>query len=189
MKVEKIDPASCPPRLADLLNQLPLAPLGPGKPSESMRAQLAALDDAALGRVTDRDMASACQAGLWLAYDFLDEAHAISQELHTAEGSYWHALMHRREPDFANSKSWFRQVGTHPVYESLREEAVKLAAGAGGQAAYLATQPKWDAFAFVDLCEANYDPGAAGHELCRRIQRAEWELLFGWCFRRAITTA
>jgi hypothetical protein len=28
---------------------------------------------------------------------------------------FWHAIMHRREPDAANSKHWWRQVGTLPV--------------------------------------------------------------------------
>ena len=49
-------------------------------------------------------MASACLAGLWLYHDYLDESHAVSQSIHTPAGSYWHGLMHRREPDFANPK-------------------------------------------------------------------------------------
>ena len=52
--------------------------------------------------VRDRDMAATCRSGLWLYHDFLDEAHTISQEIETPEGSYWHALVHRREPDFSN---------------------------------------------------------------------------------------
>jgi hypothetical protein len=47
---------------------------------------------------------AACRAALWLAFDFLDESHAVSQELDTPEGSYWHGLLHRREPDFANPR-------------------------------------------------------------------------------------
>jgi hypothetical protein len=37
-------------------------------------------------------MATACRAGLWLAFDCLDESRRISQELHTEEGSYWRVL-------------------------------------------------------------------------------------------------
>ena len=181
-----LDPVSYPPTLADLLQRMPLAPLGPDTPDRSMRGKLEVLDATAFGaRVSDPDMVAACRAGLWLAFGFLDESHRISQGLHTVEGSYWHALMHRREPDFANSKYWFRRVGTHPVFEALRQAAAELARGAPGEAAFLARQANWDAFAFVDLCESSLVEGAACHELCRQVQRAEWELLFDWCYRRA----
>jgi hypothetical protein len=43
----------------------------------------------------------------------------------------------------------------------------------------------WDAFAFVDACERANGKGGAGEELCRRVQRAEWELLFAWCYQHA----
>src|SRR5262245_21358275 len=100
-----LDLTSLPALLAGLLSPLPLMPLGPGKPDPSMRPKLAAVE---------RDLSPACRAGLWLAFDFLDESHSISQELNTVEGSYWHALMHRRELDYWNSKYWFRRVGEHP---------------------------------------------------------------------------
>src|SRR5262245_27937857 len=113
-----IDPSSYPAAIAALLGRLPLAPLGPGRPDPTARRELEALDEVAFGgRVADRDMASACRAGLWLAFGFLDESHTISQDLHTAEGSYWHALMHRREPDAGNAMYWFRRVGHHPVLD------------------------------------------------------------------------
>src|SRR4051794_12932746 len=36
-------------------------------------------------------------AGLWLYHDWLDSSHTISQALPSATGSFWHAIMHRRE--------------------------------------------------------------------------------------------
>ncbi len=181
-----LDHAGYPPALAELLRRLPLAPLGPGTPDPSLRGQLEALDDAAFGgKITDQGMANACRAGLWLAFNFLDEAHTISQDLHTAEGSYWHALMHRREPDHANAAYWFRRVGTHTVFEPLRQAAVELAASAPPQGAFLARQERWDPFAFNDLCEASHEETAPCHDLCRQVQRHEWELLFDYCYRQA----
>ena len=177
-----IDPTGYPPALAELLRQLPLAPLGPGRPGQDVRGKLEAVAWPGGG---ERDMVMACRAGLWLAFDFLDESHTISQDLHTPEGSYWHALMHRREPDFSNSKYWFRRVGTHPIFDGLQREAARLAAGTAGQGAFLATQPSWAPLAFVDLCESVHDEKAAGHDLCRQVQRVEWELLFAFCFERA----
>jgi hypothetical protein len=149
-----------------------------------------ARDDAfAPHRICDRSMADACRAGLWLYHNFLDEAHEISQKLHTPTGSYWHALMHRREPDFDNAKYWFRRVGTHPIYESLCSSAAELAVAAPSPAAFLRTQSVWDPFAFVDLCAASLSGRAPCAELCRQIQKREWELLFEWCYRQAVGKA
>src|SRR5262245_3674168 len=83
-----------------------LPALGPGTPNTALRQRLAALEvPTAFGGapVADESAARCCLAGLWLAHDFLDESHAISQEIETPDGSYWHAIMHRREPDYWNS--------------------------------------------------------------------------------------
>src|SRR5262245_29061740 len=127
--------ADCGPVVAELLDPPRLAPLGPGSPNATVRARLQSLkpvDLFAPRSVVDADMATACLAGLWLYHDFLDESHTISQSIDTTSGSYWHGLLHRREPDFSNAGYWFRHVGTHPVFEPLRAEAAKLAAGASG---------------------------------------------------------
>lgn len=55
-------------------------------------------------------------AGLWLRAGGWEEAHSIAQDLDTPEGSYWHALVHRAEPDEWNANYWLRRVGdAHPV--------------------------------------------------------------------------
>ncbi|MGB1126733.1 MAG: hypothetical protein ACPG4Q_16145, partial [Phycisphaeraceae bacterium] len=41
----------------------------------------------------------AIKAGLWLYVDELDRSHEYSQSIHTPTGSFWHAIMHRREGD------------------------------------------------------------------------------------------
>jgi hypothetical protein len=185
------DPTAYAPAIAELLREPWVPPLDAGQPNPAVRARLEALSDEAAfapPRVRDRGMADACRAGLWLYHNFLDESHAISQELPTPTGSYWHALMHRREPDFENAKYWFRRVGAHPVYEPLRAAAAELAASAPPDAAFLRTQTAWEPFAFVDLCAAALVGRVPCTELCCRIQKREWELLFDWCYRQAITT-
>jgi hypothetical protein len=183
------DPTVYGPAIAELLREPRLAPLGPGRPNLALSAPLAALrEETAFSphRVRNWDMAGACQAGLYLYHDFLDESHTISQDLEMVEGSYWHALMHRREPDFSNSKYWFRRVGAHPVFAPLGREAALLAADGPVEAKFLTRQEGWDPFAFVDLCQASYVEKAPCHELCRQVQRVEWELLFDYCYRQAV---
>jgi hypothetical protein len=179
------------PAIADLYPKGRLQPLGPGNPDTALRGKLKTLtveSAFAPDRLVDRDMASACLAGLWLAHDFLDESHQISQSIDTPTGSYWHGLMHRREPDFSNAKYWVRRVGNHPVFDSLRSQAAELAAATPlpESAEFLKVQSAWDPFAFIDLCEASLDEKSSTHMLCRRIQQKEWELLFEFCYRQAI---
>jgi hypothetical protein len=162
------------PAVAELLGQIPLAPLGPGRPAEAMRAKLAALSDESFGPgVADRRMAAACRAGLWLAFDFLDESHELSQEIDTPEGSFWHAIMHRREPDPANSKYWFRRMDDHPVLKSLREQSQSVG--------HNFTDP----FTFVDFVERVRATVSADEEVAKQAQMLEWNLLFDFCYRGA----
>ncbi len=176
--------------VAELLADAPLNDLGPGHARESHRAKLAALSPAELVSprpLRNREMGLACLAGLWLRWDFLTESHELSQQLETVEGSYWHAIMHRREPDYENAKYWFRRVGQHPIFPAL--------AAAGGSSApnqadrgpaYNVNLDKshWDPFAFVDACRVAAG-GRGDAKRCQQLQQREWELLFDYCFQQA----
>lgn len=103
----RFDPEAYGPAAAALLLPERLNELGPGRPDSKTGSLLAALSAEKLTAphaVGDATMAAACLAGLWLYHDFLDESHSLSQQIETVEGSYWHGLMHRREPDFSNAK-------------------------------------------------------------------------------------
>jgi hypothetical protein len=186
----RFDPAGYSPAIAELLREPRLAPLGPGSPNRGALPGLQRLTvETAFAPhpVRDRDMARACLAGLWLYHDFLDESHTISQDLAGATGSYWHGLMHRREPDYGNAAYWFRRVGRHPVFAPLGRAAAELAAAqhAGPETAFLARQSAWDPFAFIDLCESVKAGRATCDMLCRQVQQREWELLFDFCYQLA----
>ncbi len=125
----------------------------------------------------------AAVAGLYLYFSCWDEAHEVAQGVGTREGSYWHGIVHRQEPDAGNSAYWFRRVGAHPVFAALRAEAERLAAASGAGISFAAP---WDPFAFIDLCEeARRQPGSALENLALEVQRAEWQLLFDYCARPA----
>lgn len=176
-----------------LISSADLCELGPGTPNRTVRGTLRALDETAVfgGKtVTDRDMAACCISGLWLLHNFLDDSHTISQNVHTATGSYWHGIMHRREPDFSNAKYWFRRVGSHEIFPALCAVAEQIARefGTDERSEFLAKRNQWDAFAFVDLCEAATS-GHTNEALCRRIAQLEWQVLFNFCYRRAIDGA
>jgi hypothetical protein len=163
-------PSDYPPDIGELLTAQRLPSLGPGQPNEAIRPKLAALK-----------RPPAVQAGLWLYHDFLDEAHTVAQSIPTPTGSFWHAIMHRREPDYGNAKYWFRRVGRHPIFEALHRAAAELAheePPLHASARFLVEQPAWDPFRFVDLCQSCAE-GSVPHEmLCRKIQAVEWRLLF-----------
>jgi len=111
--MSSFDPAAYPAPLAELLNIDRCRVLGPGDPNEAALAGLEELsvDTAFEGQtIADREMAQLCISGLWLLHDFLEESHRISQQIDSSSGSYWHGIMHRREPDYSNSKYWFRRT-------------------------------------------------------------------------------
>ncbi len=185
------EPKKYGPAVERLLASAPLNELGPGGPISSLSSELSALtaeNITAPRKIADRDMASSCLAGLWLVFDFLDDSHKICQDIDTATGGYWHAIMHRREPDFANSKYWFRQVGEHEVFAALCDEARRLAADHECDAAakFLAEQASWDPYRFVDLCEAATRGRRVNEQLCRRVAQLEWRILFDYSYRCAV---
>src|SRR5215469_4592794 len=88
-------------------------------------------------------VAPVVKAGLYLYLGFWDEAHETAQEIATPDGSYWHAVVHRQEPDAGNAGYWFGQVGAHPIFPPLRERAAALGVDFG---------PRWNPCAFIDYC-------------------------------------
>ena len=164
--------AAYPEIVQQLITSAPVNPLGPGVGHSAAREALMSFNPRYdLGTVNDLSLAMACHSGLWILHNYLDDSHDISQELHTPEGSYWHAIMHRREPDPSNAKYWFRKVGQHPVLELLKREAVNLG--------YDYTTPG----AFVDYSESVRD---RDDDCAIRVQRLEWNLLFEWCWKGAV---
>lgn len=181
-------PSNFGPGLEPYLQRTELNSLGPGEPDgPPPDLDLAsAFPDA---EIVDEEMAQAVLAGVLLLHDHLDASHRLSQGIETPTGSYWHGIMHRREPDISNAHYWFRKVGVHPIEDDLCQRARDLALtadDASEEAAFLREQKVWNASAFLDLCGDAYGRGDAVEKLCQRIQRAEWELLFAFSYAHAV---
>jgi hypothetical protein len=124
----------------------------------------------------------AALAGLYLYFSCRDEAHEVAQSDSSADGSYWHAIVHRQEPDAGNSSYWFHRVGDHAVFPVLLERARSIEAA--HPEAGLGFSNAWDPFAFIETCErARRQPGSEMERAALEIQRAEWQLLFDYCAR------
>jgi hypothetical protein len=105
----------------------------------------------------------------------------------TPEAEYWHAIVHRREPDSSNAKYWFRQVGPHPVMDQL----LSILSGPGGPEKTIIQRftksGKWDPFTYVDACMAFQEGG--GKELLPillDIQQKEFTSLLDFCIQHAL---
>ena len=134
------------------------------------------------------DEAAALLAGLWLWHDCLDESHKVSQQLHTTSGSMWHAIMHRREGDFANSKYWYAHCENHPVLPTIAAQASEAINPFPADKRVLKlTLHGWNSDAFVDLVEDVCDtPDDPLHKLAIALQQLEWRTLFDYCTRAAL---
>ena len=131
--------------------------------------------------------ADAMLAGLWLWHDALEESHTLSQKLDTPDGAYWHAIMHRREGDFSNSKYWLARCRAHPSATAMAKSLPKLIESHPGDSASLSTSG-WDPFAFVDLVEQVHDrPNDPRRPMVIAIQQLEWRILFDHCAAAAVS--
>jgi hypothetical protein len=129
--------------------------------------------------------ATAVRAGLLIWHDFLDEGHGQAQNLEgvpPGRGDHWHAIMHRREPDYANARYWFRRIQRPAWFAALAKFAQESAPRPPDDSwahwiRRLVGPQGWDPLAFVDFCEACASGDLKLDWFARQVQRAEMELL------------
>ena len=187
----RINSSPIPDALRSGLCRLPLlVPPTPGPGADWLRKHLTDFTLAEFNpgsKPRSRVDEIALRAGLFQWHDFLNESHELSQSIEgkgeNQLGDYWHAIMHRREPDYSNAKYWFRQIGNQPNYRELRSQADGILAACTAPDASrwrerLRAGSKWDPFAFVDLCEACAADETTDLALAaRKIQYAEMSML------------
>jgi hypothetical protein len=110
-------------------------------------------------------------AGLLTQHDHFDAAHTAAQAIEgdgqPAWGDHWHAILHRREPDYGNARYWYRHVGKSPVFARLGEWVARVGTARFTLASdvdrtaeiavwshRLVRDGVWQPYAMIDLCEA-----------------------------------
>ncbi len=123
------------------------------------------------GEIRRYDCSGEVRAGLFFLNGDWDLAHRAAQGLDSANGAYWHALVHRQEGNFSNSKYWMHRVSDSPVFLLLVEVA-----GQEGEEAGVVPRGRWDPVRFTDLYA---DP--SHHHWTRRVEQREMAALLELC--------
>lgn len=154
-----------------------VVPPPPGRELDALRSLMPGdLFSAPVQRPTD---AACALAGLWLLFDDLDRGHSIVQDIDSPTGSFWHAIMHRREGDFSNSKYWYARCAGHDVLARLAIDAKSLMDRVGGGA--------FSGRAMVDLVAGVVNrPDDPAYAVAVELQKLEWRVLFDHCVRAAV---
>ena len=170
-----------------------LMPLAPSEAVSSLGLSLLRQTEAADlfdgDKPASDDFARCARSALFLYFSALDESHKISQDIPSGTGSYLHGIMHRQEPDYSNSKYWFRRVGRHELFPTLREECTRLRYRSEQMEKRLGPRPDWDPDWFIDQCEQAVNGGGPRDVVqdLESIQRLEWRLVFDYSYRRALS--
>jgi hypothetical protein len=124
----------------------------------------------------------ALQAGLLQLHDQFDASHQRSQQVEgqgrRRHGDYWHAIHHRREPDYGNARYWLRHVGPHPVAREIVAGVRAAAAAADAQAEgqRLTVRGTFDPVQFTELVERA--ASRSGTELTAFAEHVQWLEMF-----------
>lgn len=186
-------PHVTPPELPPPLRALLATPEPPAldatpRPGTLPVAQIEAQVEVALEELSLSATRRELALGLILLWhDHLEAGHRLAQEVKSADGSFVHAIMHRREPDPWNAKYWWQRVGPHPAFLELarRVDEWLRAANREDLRARLLPGGAWDAAAFTDLCHAaTLSQDSADTRALREIQRLETEVLLAHLLAR-----
>lgn len=190
-----LPPLHCSPIVSDILQRYSGRQLPLHKTEEEAWAALSLVRDGAPDHLFPSARAPIeATAGLLLWLGDWERAHQMA-DIESQDAYYWHAIIHRIEPDIGNAGYWFRKVDRHPIFGDLLLQANTILEQAKAEAGPAqkpeddccwAPHREWDPFLFNRWCEeARRHPESSRAKVARRIQQAEWELLFSWCTKPA----
>ena len=149
-----------------------------------LKWELTHSNGASKARFTD-ELQDLILAALWLLEGDLDHSHRFSQRWETLNGSYWHAIMHRREGDWSNAKYWYRRVAKNPMINSFKQTIL-------AHHAYRAVMPELvrpvsiteflEAWVDVNQQAVQADASERLVTATRNLAWVEWQLLLAHCF-------
>ncbi len=179
------DPSQYGPEVAELLalrgdGRTPFALVLNESPSPEIVSRVEAVSTRRLFQGASAP--EAAMAGLWLYFGAFDRSHSVAQDIPTPEGSYWHGILHRHEPDPGNAGYWFRRVGQHSIFPQLWDAARLIIQT---RKANFTPGERWDPFAFIEFYEQGRrsTEQSAARDAVSAIALAEWQLLFDYCAR------
>lgn len=164
-----------PQQFHAIFNTPSLPSLGPKKRAETL--PLSKLKNNLESAVSQSDLkgnnADLMRSAALLWHDYLDESHIISQDINSSDGSFLHAIMHRREPDYPNAKYWFNRVGAHDAFLEIFNRVKKISTDTSCSQL---VENDWDPFVMVDSV-SQADSGSEEYKLLQQIQKIEFEVL------------
>lgn len=172
----------------DILGLLPdgyrslLAREGPGAAAAELLAQIPP-EKLVINPAKDARMLQSIAAGLWLWHDGLHQAHTLAQQIDTETGALWHAIVHRRQGDFANSKQWYAKCPNHPALMAINNQAgVVLNDLPADNRLIRLTLDGWNSAYLVDLVEQYHGlEKDEFHHILVVLQQLEWRVLLEYC--------
>ncbi len=131
---------------------------------------------------------SETEAALWLRLGLIGRAHDIVQDGKRGTAAFLHAIVHRLEGDYWNSKYWIHQVRDQSLLEGIGGEIIQsLDASSHMELALkmkLISSNEFQFDVFVDTC-ANLTKAAskldASISIVQRIVQSEWLAIAGRC--------
>jgi hypothetical protein len=158
---------------------LRLVPTEPGHPEMIRRIREAPEIELTGGAMlADGTYPQMVRAGMFYAYDAIDESHRIIQQIPSDEASYWHGMVHRREGDFENARYWFRRTGRLGLFGEMHARSAEVSPLMGRQS-------DWDPYVLVGQCEQARFGGDVDQKELVGLQRLEFEVMFDHFWRGA----
>ncbi|MCY2974148.1 MAG: hypothetical protein NTW52_05715 [Planctomycetota bacterium] len=132
---------------------------------------------------------SETEAVLWLRLGLIDRAHDIVQDGKRGTAAFLHAIVHRLEGDYWNSKYWIRQVRDESLLEAIGGEIIQSLDDPSHMELALKlkliSSSEFQFNAFVDTC-ANLTKAASSLDgsmsMVQRIVQSEWHAIARRCW-------